>query len=117
MRRKNALRYMGNAMVASALAAGLASTTRAENADLARHPVLGSMASSEHFPFVAGIIEGIAYHRYVSGNKDAAGMNCIYDWFYKNDKTIAAIYVALAEYPEHPPAAVVAALANKNCNT
>ena len=75
------------------------------------------MTPDEHFPFVAGMIEGIAYHRYVSGNKDAAGMNCIYDWFYKNDKTIAAIYVALAEYPEHPPAAVVAALANKNCGT
>jgi hypothetical protein len=83
--------------------------------------MVGAMKAEERYPFVAGIIEGIAYHRYVLGEKDTAAMNCVYDWFYKGDgtgrKTIEIIYLALAEYPDHPPAAVIVALANKKCGS
>lgn len=83
--------------------------------DLSAHAMLGKMDIKEHYPFIAGIIEGVAYHRYVAGNKDSVAMNCIYDWFYDGEKTIDVVYVALGKFPDHPPAAVIAALAKKEC--
>lgn len=91
----------------------------AEEASLANDSMLGKMSAEQRLPFVAGIVEGLAFHRYASGGKDSAGMNCIYDWFYEGDgtgrRTLDVIYVALAEYPKHPPAAVIWALAKKKC--
>jgi len=83
--------------------------------DLSAHAVFGKLDSKDHYPFVAGIIEGIAFHRYTVGGKDAVGMNCIYDWFYKDDKTLDTIYATLGRYPDYPPAAVISALANRKC--
>lgn len=83
--------------------------------DISTNAVLGKMDAKDRYPFIAGIIEGIAYHRYAAFNKDSAGMNCIYDWFYDGQKTIDVIYVALGKFPDHPPAAVIAALAKKEC--
>lgn len=88
------------------------------NPDLSKHSMMGKMKPEEWYPFVAGIVEGIAFHRYTIGNKDTAGMNCVYDWFYKGhngQRTIDVIYAAFGEYPDYPPAAVVAALANRKC--
>lgn len=96
----------------------LGSAAMAEEPDLSKHAMMSEMDSRERYAFVAGIVEGIAFHRYTAGDKDTAAMNCVYDWFYKghNDqKTIDVIYVALAEYPDYPPAAVIAALANRKC--
>ena len=87
----------------------------AEKPDLSANAMLGKMDVSDHYPFIAGIIEGIAYHRYITGNKDKAAMDCVYDWFYEDDKSVDTIYVALAKFPSHPPAAVIAALANRKC--
>lgn len=83
--------------------------------DLSAHAMLGKMDPNDHYTFVAGMIEGIAYHRYAAFNKDSAGMNCIYDWFYDGQRTIDVIYAAFARFPDHPPAAVLAALAEREC--
>ena len=77
--------------------------------------MIGDMKPEERVPFIAGIIEGIAYHRYMAGGKDATAMNCVYDWFYGDAKSVDTVFVALGEFPNHPPAAVVAALAKKKC--
>ena len=87
----------------------------AADADLSKHSMMGRMKPAEWYPFVAGIVEGVAFHRYTVGNKDAAGMNCVYDWFYKEAGTLDAIYSAFGKYPACPPAAVVAALAKRKC--
>ena len=77
-----------------------------------------TMSPGERYTFIAGMVEGIAFHRYTVGDKDTAAMNCVYDWFYKGhngQKTIDVIYAALGEYPDYPPVAVIAALANRKC--
>lgn len=79
------------------------------------HIAKGKMTEGEWYAFVAGIVEGVAFHRYTVGDKDAAGMNCIYDWFYKEDGTADTIYAALGKYPDYPPAAVVNVLAKRKC--
>lgn len=77
--------------------------------------VMTKMEATKRFSFVAGVVEGLAYSRYIRDDKKAEGMSCIYDWFYKEPKTIDVIYAAFDRYPDHFPGAVVAALANRKC--
>lgn len=87
----------------------------AEDVSPSRHSMLGKLPEKDWYPFVAGMIEGVAFHRYMAMGKDAALMNCIYDWFYKEDGALKSIYAALNQFPDYPPASVVNALAKKKC--
>lgn len=92
--------------------------SHAEVPDLSTHSLMSRMTPEERYSFVAGIVEGIAFHRYTIGEKDKVGMECIYNWFYEGhngQRTIDVIYAAFGKYPDYPPAAVVAALANRKC--
>ena len=73
------------------------------------------LAGGERYTFVAGIVEGLAISRYAQDGKKPEGMNCIYDWFYQNTKTIENIYTAFERFPDYPPGSVVDALARKTC--
>lgn len=77
--------------------------------------MLGKMDPDERYPFIAGIIEGIAYHRYKAGGKDSQAMNCVYDWFYDDAKAVDQIYESFAEFPDYPPASVIDALVSRKC--
>ncbi len=69
--------------------------------DLSANAMMGKMDADDHYPFIAGMIEGIAFHRYTIGNKDSAGMNCIYDWFYEDKDALDTIYAALGKFPDY----------------
>ncbi|MGE0282747.1 MAG: hypothetical protein AB7P20_19340 [Rhizobiaceae bacterium] len=103
--------------LAAAIIATVAGTplAYAADADLSKHSMMGKMKPAEWYPFVAGIVEGVAFHRYTAAGKDAGVMNCVYDWFYKTDGTLDAIYSAFGKFPDFPPAAVVDALAKRKC--
>ncbi len=73
------------------------------------------MEASERFPFIAGIIEGLAYARYVRDGNQTDGMTCIYDWFYETENALDTIYVAFGAYPDYPPAAIVAGVLTQKC--
>ncbi|MFG1342498.1 hypothetical protein [Xanthobacter autotrophicus] len=73
------------------------------------------LGATERYSYIAGVVEGLAVARYLKDSKKPAGMNCIYDWFYDDKKTIDAIYVAFGQYPDFPPGAVIAALAKQKC--
>jgi hypothetical protein len=103
---------------AAAVVASLMVAAHAEDAGFSVQERMENMQPGERYTFVAGIVEGIAFHRYTAGNKDADAMHCVYDWFYKGhngERTIDVIYAAFGEYPDYPPAAVVAALAKRKC--
>ncbi len=77
--------------------------------------IMKALPAEDRYPFIAGMIEATAYARYKEGGKDEKGMNCIYDWFYEKKGALDSIYVAFGEFPNHPPAAVLAALTKKVC--
>ncbi|MBU2527606.1 MAG: hypothetical protein KKC03_13495 [Bacteroidetes bacterium] len=83
--------------------------------DFTAKTVMEKMDNTERYAFIAGVVEGLAYARYLNGDKDAEGMKCVYDWFYEGDKTIERIYAAFGEFGDYPPAAVVNALTKKVC--
>ena len=65
-------------------------------------------------PYIAGIIEGLAYARYLRDG-DADGMACINDWFYEQEGALDQVYVAFGEFPEYLPGAVVSVLLDQVC--
>lgn len=74
------------------------------------------MERPERHTYVSGIIEGLAYARYVKdGNQSEPGMRCIYEWFYDKDGTLERIYQAFENFRDYTPGAIVAALAEKEC--
>ena len=83
--------------------------------DMTAGVVMEKMESGERYSFVAGIVEGLAISRYLQDGKKPDGMNCIYDWFYKNPKTIENIYAAFEHYPAYPPGTVIDVMTRKSC--
>ncbi|MBB4267912.1 hypothetical protein [Roseospira visakhapatnamensis] len=78
--------------------------------------VLQRMNTTQRFSFIAGIVEGLSYARYLRDGKDPAGMACINTWFYDDTKgAIEQVYTAFGTFPDHPPAAVMFVLLNQVC--
>ena len=77
--------------------------------------IMEKMPQADRYPFVAGIIEGLAYARYVKDGKKTDGMGCVYDWFYKNKGRIQDIYQAFDRFKEHLPGTIVATMVAKEC--
>ncbi len=44
--------------------------------------VLTKMESGESASYIAGVIEGLAFARWIKDKPDGTGMKCIYDWKY-----------------------------------
>jgi len=77
--------------------------------------IMEKMPANERVPFVAGIVEGLAYARYVRDSKQVTGINCIYAWFYDKKDRIQDVYQAFNRFKEHMPGAIVATMVAKEC--
>ena len=73
------------------------------------------MNADERFLYISGVIDGTAYARFLRDGKQEAGMKCINDWFYRDKTAMQRIYAAFDRYPDYPPSAIVAVLANSQC--
>ena len=73
------------------------------------------MEPEHRTPYIIGLVDGLAYARFVSDGQETAGMNCINQWFYEQDGAIDQIYVAFDEFSDFPPGAVVSVLLNQVC--
>ena len=83
--------------------------------DMTSGDVVHRLKSEEASAFLAGIIEGMAYARYQRDGQDPAGMDCIKSWFYETNGTPAKVLSAMENFSEHAPAAVLAAMIQKEC--
>lgn len=77
--------------------------------------VMERMEPEKQFAYIAGVVEGLAYARYVSDGQTTDGMQCINDWFYRQDGALAQVHDAFAALPEYPPGAVLAVLLEQVC--
>lgn len=78
--------------------------------------VMEKMAGGERYTFVSGIVEGLAYARFIRDGKNEAGMKCVLDWFHGNNKVaMDDIEILFAKYPAYPPAPIVSTLAERKC--
>ncbi len=83
--------------------------------DLTAGVVLDKMSAQERGAYVAGVVEGIAYTRYLRDTSKAEDMACVYDWYWADPAIITVIDDAFARFREHTPGAVISALVQKKC--
>lgn len=48
--------------------------------------VMNKMTSDQQVSYIAGVIEGLAYSRWLRDRPNTDGMNCIYNWYSRTDK-------------------------------
>lgn len=88
-------------------------------ADFTAGVIMQRMSAQERVTYINGVVDGLAYARYLrDGKKKAVGMKCIFDWYYPSTKDkdpILVILDAFDKYPDYPPAAIIEVLAEKAC--
>lgn len=77
--------------------------------------VMNKMNNDQRTGYIAGIIEGLAIARYNKDGKKSEGPDCIYDWYYREDGTLRAIFAAFDKYPTYPPGSIVDVLVKQKC--
>ena len=89
--------------------------------DMTAGLIMKEMPTRERAAYVMGIVEGLAYARFrkdtiATGANDNTGMQCIYNWFYKDTSTsFDRIEAAFKKYPEHFPSTLLATMIKKEC--
>ena len=80
------------------------------------------MTADQRNWYIQGVVEGLAYSRYERDNqhvegdaKTAAGMKCVYNWFYEKPGTTDLIYAAFGKFPGYTPAAIIGSLVKQSC--
>lgn len=91
-------------------------TTTSQAAGLLAETVLENMDSGQKGAYFAGIVEGMAYSRYINDGKQAdPGMTCILNWYYEEEGTAEVIMVALRKFETFTANAIIGALVAKEC--
>lgn len=97
------------------MVSGMIATQPVAANDFTAEKVMKGMDAKERYVFLAGVVEGLAVARYMKDGKQKAGMECIYDWFYEDKKTVDVIYAAFEKYPSYPPGSVMDVLSKRKC--
>lgn len=78
--------------------------------------VLTKMSADERHAYKAGIVDGLAQARWLKDKPDSTGMQCTYDWFYKNGETSRANLLQLMERnPDKQMSGLIYVLVKKSC--
>ena len=83
--------------------------------DFTAEKVMKGMDAKDRYVYLAGVVEGLAVARYMKDGKQKVGMECIYDWFYQDKKTVDVIYAAFEKYPTYPLGSVMDVLSKRKC--
>lgn len=98
--------------VAMLLGSSIALPASAQNAG----DVMNKMGSDERVGYVAGVIEGLAYSRWLKDRPDDTGMKCIYDWYYKGaGKNWTSISAWFNRHPDKYAGPLLHVLIKKEC--
>ena len=60
-----------------------------------------NLTTDEQTHYVTGVVEGLAFARWLADNRDQAGMNCIWNWYLGSD-TEARFNQQMAMFDRHP---------------
>jgi hypothetical protein len=78
--------------------------------------VLNKMSAPEQTAYLAGVIEGLAYARFLRDSPSITGMQCIYDWFYdENIETGRRINAWLERHLDKPVGPLIYVLVKQEC--
>ncbi len=76
--------------------------------------LLNKMSSNEQVNFIAGVVEGLAFSRWLKDRPDDTGIKCIYKWA-GNKKKWNQIDAFFAKHPEKAIGPLLYILIKKEC--
>lgn len=90
---------------------------QAQAMDINADVVMNTMNSDQRIGYVSGVIEGLAYSRFVRDKPNEAGMKCIYDWYYgDNDKRWKeTLFPAFTKHGDKPVGVILYVLTKNEC--
>lgn len=79
--------------------------------------VLNEMDAKQRYAYVSGVVEGLAYSRFLTDKPNEEGMTCIYDWYYEGNATEqwTRITTRLKRHPDKPVGVLMHILIKKDC--
>lgn len=79
--------------------------------------VLNKMEPGETTSYLAGVVEGLAFARWLKDRPDQTGSKCIYDWYYETDTETRfnRVRAWLKRHPDKGVGALMYVLIKKEC--
>ncbi|CTQ58135.1 hypothetical protein LA5095_01947 [Roseibium album] len=79
--------------------------------------VLDKMSAEQSASYINGVVEGLAYARWLKDRPDQTGMRCIYDWNYGEDSEVNTqrLLTWFEQQPDKPVGALVHVMIKKDC--
>jgi len=80
--------------------------------------VMNKMNADQQVSYIAGVVEGLAYSRYLRDKPSQEGMNCVYKWYANNTggaKKRQKMETWLGRYPDKPVGVLLHVLIKKDC--
>ena len=78
--------------------------------------VMEKMSDGEKFTYISGVVEGLAYGRYLKDGKTLEGMTCIHNWFYAGGNRQEQIVLAFEEFGDkHSPGVIIWSMTREEC--
>lgn len=77
---------------------------------------MNKMGPEQRIGYINGVIEGLAFSRWLRDKPDTRGMKCIYDWYYRApDKNWEKIAAWLNRHPDKPVGGLLHVLIKGEC--
>ena len=78
--------------------------------------ILTKTTADHRVGYISGVVEGLAFARYLRDKPDTSGMKCIYDWYLKGgDAVWTKILAWLQRHPDKRVGVLVHVLVKREC--
>ena len=77
---------------------------------------MNKMSPEHRVGYIDGVVEGLAYSRWLKDRPSEKGMRCIYSWYHNGKKERwQTIFAWLKRHPDKPVGALLYVLIKKEC--
>ena len=94
-----------------------AMSSQAQAGEINAGYLLSKMNTDQQVSYVAGVVEGLAFSRYLRDKPDQSGIKCVYHWYDQNSSKsqIKKMDNWFARHPDKPVGALLHVLIKKRC--
>ena len=81
--------------------------------------VMDELELKQQYMLVQGLLQGLAYARFLKDKPNETGMTCIQQWLFQDGETKRwkIVEASFRKHHDKPPAALVHALVKRECGT
>ena len=96
---------------------GLALAPFGQTSALTVAEVQKNLTYDERQHYVSGVVEGLAFARWIADDRNTEGMNCIWDWYLGGDpeQVIRSIWTMFDRHPDQQVSTLMYALIREEC--